>query len=319
MKNLTNLLILVLAIFSCGAVQVEAQTRNLYSFLRNDAGARAAALSGAFVSVTGDPGGVFYNPASARTVAEGTMGVTFLKHVLDINSGMLSYNNTLEGIGDEGSFAVSANYVNYGSFDRADRNGNVTGDFGAFDLAFAGTYANDLDSNFHYGVTLKFVANALDEESSQAVAVDAGLLYTNPEKRFSVGLAVLHVGTQISNLSGVSEDLPVDLRLGANHRLRGLPLLLNVSFHRLADESDDIGDKLQSFAIGGELYLSKALQLRLGYDNKRRSDLSPDTQKKLAGFSGGLGVIVDDFYFDYGVSSYGQAGELHRFSLNFAL
>ncbi len=316
--NIPKISILLAALMFC-STPLLAQPRALYSFLRNDAGARGAGLAGAVVALTGDPQIVAYNPATLSTVDSAQISVTFLKHVLDINSGVITYANDLSAFDDDGRFAVSANYVNYGSFDRADRNGQVTGSFGAFDLALSGAYSNLLDSNVSYGVALKFIANSLENESSQAVAVDAGILYSIPESRVNIGLAVLHLGTQLSNLSGVSESLPVDVRLGFNHRLRGLPLLLNVSFHRLADDYEEAADRLQNFAIGGEFYFSKAVHVRVGYDNQRRSDLSPDSEKKLAGFNGGLGILFDTFVLDYAVSSFGQAGEQHRFSLNFGI
>lgn len=301
------------------SVSLVAQTTSLYRFLRNDASARSAALGGAFVSIPEDPTAVFYNPASVATLEESTIAATYLKHALDINSGFVSYNNTLEGIGDNGHFSVGVNYVNYGSFDRADRNGTILGTFGGYDLAAMAAYANWLDSNLYYGVAVNLIVNGLESHSSSAVALDAGILYCMPESRTNVGLSVLHAGTQISTIGSESEDLPLDIRIGINHRLRGLPLLLSLSLNRLADETDSFVDKLENFSLGGELYLSSVLRARVGYDNQRRAGLAPESQKKLAGLSAGIGIVVKNINVDYAMSSFGTVGTLHRVSIAAAL
>ena len=310
----TVIFALILAGTAC--VTLSAQTTSLYRFLHNDASARSAALAGAFVSMPEDPSAFFYNPASVATLKESRIAATFLKHVLDINSGFVSYNSTLDALGDNGKFAVGINYINYGSFDRADRNGVVTGTFGGYDLAVSGVYSNILDSNLYYGVGIGFIANSLESSSSMAFAVDAGILYRMPAARTNIGLSVLHAGSQFSSLGGVREQLPLDIRLGVNHRLRGLPLLLNLSFQRLADETDSFFRRFENFSLGGELYLSSALQVRLGYDNQRRSGLAPESQKKLAGLSAGVGILIKEINVDYGISSLGNAGTMHRFSVS---
>ena len=45
-----------------------AQVNTVYNFLRNDVGARAGAMAGAFVSVTNDPNTIFYNAAALSTL-----------------------------------------------------------------------------------------------------------------------------------------------------------------------------------------------------------------------------------------------------------
>ncbi|MDT3739614.1 MAG: PorV/PorQ family protein [Candidatus Kapabacteria bacterium] len=285
-----------------------------FNFLRYVSGARAAGLSGAFMTVTGDPTAVYLNPATVSTVDSKQASVTFLKHVLDINSGNINYVHSLKGTG---TLAANIGFTSYGSFDYADNNGTLNGGtFGANDLSFGVTYSDELDTNFFYGVTLKYIYAGIEEVSTSAIAVDAGLLYRIKDDRTNIGISVLHAGTQLSKISNQSETLPLDLRLGVNHRLRGLPLLFNFSFHHLADETDSFVDKFRSFSLGGELYLGEIIQVRLGYDNQIRSMTAAESDKGLTGFSGGLGLVFDDFNFDYGFSRYGSNANLHRFSVS---
>jgi len=283
-----------------------------FNFLRYSGSARSSGLAGAFVSIPDDPTALFFNPASAATNSSKDFSVTFFKHVLDVNSGSVSYHKKLK---DLGNFAVSAVYTNYGSFDRTDPNGQVIGSFSANDFSFGITYANILDTNLYYGGTLKILSSNIDNYSSIAFAVDAGFLYLIPEKRTSIGFSILHFGTQLSTFDGTRESLPLDIRIGISHRLRGLPLLLNFSFYNLADYTTKFFDRFLKFAIGGEFYFGDYVNLRLGYDNNIRKYSSSSKDKKFTGFCGGLGLKFKEFNFDYGISQVGASALFHRFSL----
>ena len=301
--------------------------RGLYSFLRNDASARSAALAGSFVAVHDDPVSLFYNPAGIASAEDNQLSVTFFKHVQDINSGFVVYNTSLQTLGVQssspaakGSVALGVNYVNYGTFQRLDRNGAPAGaSFGGGDIAFSVGYANELDSNWFYGVAVKYINNRLENVSAGALAVDAGMLYRIPKANVNIGLSVLNAGVQVATVNGSQEALPLDVRLGVNHRLRGLPLLLNLTFTRLADNVPVFTDRLLNFAIGGEFYFGSAVRVRIGYDNQRRRELAADAQPRLAGFSGGVGIALEKFSFDYALTALGMPGDVHRFSLNVRL
>ena len=285
-----------------------------FNFLRYVASARAAGLSGAFMTVTDDPTAVFFNPATISTVDSRQASATFLKHVLDINSGNVNYVHATNGTG---TFAANIGFTSYGSFDYSDNLGNRNrGTFGANDLSMGITYSDELDTNFYYGVTLKYIFVGIEQVSTSALALDAGLLYKLRDGRTNLGLSVLHAGTQLTQISNQSESLPIDLRIGVNHRLRGLPLLFNFAFHHLADDTDAFFDKFKSFTIGGELYLGEVIQVRLGYDNQIRTLTAAEADKGLTGISGGLGLIFEDFNIDYGFSRYGSNANLHRFSVS---
>ncbi len=296
--------------------------RGLYGFLRNEANARAAAMSGTFVSITNDVSALFYNPATISTIDSSEVSATFAKHALDINSGTVAYALPLADLGfrDNGSFGVGVRYMNYGEFQRTDKNGNRTGTtFGGSDIALSFVYSNMLDSTWHYGVAVKYIHNRLDNVGSAALAVDAGMVYRIPKARASIGVSVLHLGTQIHGLGGVREELPMDIRLGVNHALRGLPLLLSVSLNRLADPAPSFFDRFANVSVGGEILLTKFFHVRVGYENQRRRELAPELQPRLSGFSGGAGLILPMLRVDYGVNSYGMVGLLHTISLSVRL
>jgi hypothetical protein len=289
-----------------------AGTNTVYNFLRSDTSPRAAGLGGSFITATNDPNAIFYNPAGVSTMERPMGSIGFFKHLLDINTGYASFASEWKDVGFVGASVL---YTNYGSFDRTDDAANNLGTFSAGDLALMLGYSNILDVNLHYGITLKYIHSSIAEYSSSGLAADIGLLYTIPDSRVSFGVSARNIGTQLSTYASLEEDLPLDVAIGGSVVPRGIPLLLNLSFHRLNDDVDNFADRFRAFRVGGEFSLSPSFQLRFGYDNEKRSDLKIGSSSGLAGFSGGVGLIFGDYRVDYALSSLGKVGELHRVSV----
>lgn len=302
-------------LFLFAALDLAAQRPSyVYEFLRSDGSARSAAMAGAFVTVPGDPVGLLYNPALLATVdSVSRVSVTGFKHVLDINSGSLAGATRLEGLGSVG--AVLA-FNSYGAFDRTDLNGNVIGEFGSQDLLLTLGWGDELGEGFSAGLSGEVVYSNIDDVSSVGLALGGGLYFADTALDVQAGLSLLHLGGQVSSFDGSNESLPLDLKIGVSHQLRGLPLLLALNFSELLDESDDVLSRFSSFSIGGEFTIADPVRFRLGYDNRVRQDISFDGSKGLAGLSTGLGILVDQFRFDYGFSSLAGVGSLHRVTLN---
>ena len=285
-----------------------------YEFLRVDQSARSAAMAGASMTVPGDPNGIFYNPALLNTIDTVTpVAISGFKHVLDINSGSLAAATKIDGFGSIGG-AVSFN--SYGSFTRTDRNGNAVGEFGSSDLVLTLGWAESLGEGFSAGLGGEVIFSSIESYSSAGLALNGGIYWADTTARVQAGLALLHLGTQISSFGDRNEPLPLDLKLGVSHQLRGLPLLLALNFSQLLDEHDTFLDHLSSFSIGGEFTLADPLRLRLGYDNRIRQDVSFGGSKGIAGLAAGIGVLIDSYRFDYAFSSLGGLGSQHRVTLN---
>ncbi len=307
---------ILIAAISCLAGRGIAADNTTYSFLRADVGARAAALAGSFVSVTNDPTAFLYNPASLATVDAHRGSAGFFKHLLDINSGYVSYTHQFENLGFFGAGVV---YTNYGTFTETDEGGNERGTFGAGDIALAIGYGNEIQENLFLGGNVKFIYSSIAGYGSSAIAADAGVLFLIPESKVALGLSIRNAGTQLSSYLSTSEPLPLDVTVGGSIIPKGLPLLLNVSFHRLNDEGSEFINRFRSFSIGGEFTISRVVQLRIGFDNAVRKDLAVGTSADLAGFCAGLGITTGDYRIDYAISLLGKIGNLHRISLSTTL
>ena len=308
--------LIILASLLIASTAMQAQQATIFPFLRGTMSARSAALAGSTVSMTGDLSTIVMNPAALATLKGQRVAGTFIKHVLDINSGYAVFG---DHINDVGSYGVTASFTSYGSFERTDADGNMMGDFGASDLAIAASFSRNLDTLITYGFTVKFLHGTIDDQTSTAMALDAGMLIQIPDSRVNVGFALLNAGAQLSTFDGVADRLPIDLRLGVNHRLKGLPLLVNFSLNHLTDDVDSFFDRFLNFSVGGELYIGDYVQARLGYDNATRNLSGVNVATQLTGVSGGVGVHLENLDIDYALSSMGSSALLHRVSVGLNL
>lgn len=293
------------------------KAQSTYEFLRLDVSPRAASVAGSFVAISDDPNVIFYNPAGINLLSGMPVSFSFFKYLMDINSASVSFSKEFEGIG---RFAGGIQYINYGTFTRADANGMKLGNFGAGDFALTLGYGNQLDNNFYYGVNVKIIYSSIESYSSTAAALDLGLHYAIPESRWNFGFSILNMGTQLSSYFSTKEELPLDIRLGFSKELEKLPFKLFWSFNRLGDRYDNFLDRFKQITFGGEFRFGKSLRLRFGYDNEKRKEMRiGSTSAGLAGFSIGLGFIVNKYNVDYSFSSLGSIGALHRFGISTSL
>ncbi len=310
---MNKIIFLAIFLFSFGSF---ISGQNTYDFLRLDGSARAGALGGSFVSNNDDADVIFYNPAGLKQLESSPASFSFVKHLMDINLATLSYSREIE---DLGRFGAAIKYINYGTFDKADEFGTRTGEFGANEMALIIGYANNLDNNFYYGANAKFIYSGIADRSSTAMALDLGLHYAIPDKNWYFGLAIMNVGTQLSSYYNTKEDLPLDVVVGVSKKLENMPAKISLDFHKLNQDRDNFSERFKAFTIGVEFTLSKVMKLRVGYDNERRTEFKIGTTAGIAGFNAGLGVKVSDYQFDYGYSSLGLVGGLHRISISTSL
>ncbi len=287
-----------------------------YDFLRLDMSARAAALGGSYVTNNDDVDVIFFNPAGLGFLEKDQISFSFLKHLMDINLFSLTYSTEFENIG---RFGAGIQYINYGSFDEADANGNITGEFNAGELAFLLSYTNKFMDNFYYGANAKVIYSSIADVSSSAIALDLGVNYEFPEIMLNLGASVLNMGTQLSSYTDLKEDLPLDVLIGASKRLEKLPVRLSLDFHNLNQDRDEFYQHFKGFSIGAEFYLSEVFTLRFGYDNERREDFKLGSSSGIAGFNGGLGVNISEYKFSYAYSSLGTVGALQSLTLSTSL
>ncbi len=278
-----------------------------FDFLRTHIGARPSALAGAFTAISGDIHAMFFNPAGLADIDQRVASTTYLNHVLDIQSGFVGYAQPLKGIG---TVAGGIHFIDYGSFDKTDQNGEKYGSFGANSFVLTGSLGRLILPGLLSGINLKYIRSSIDQYSAQAFALDLGLLYQAPfSENLNIGLAVLNLGQSTSAFIKTREDLPLKIAAGFSKKLAHLPLLFNLNLYKFID--DDF-----QFSAGGEFTLSENLFLRLGYNSIGRDQRVKSDYDAISGFSLGLGFRRNHYHLDYGFSSLGQVGSLNRITFS---
>ncbi len=291
-------------------------SQSAFEFLKLDASARSASLGGAFTSNIDDPNVIFYNPASINYVEPDKISFGFLKHLLDVNSGYLSYTPQIKGIGKLGLGLI---YTNYGDFEVLDESGYSQGQFTANDLGLILNYSDLIRNNLSYGVNVRLLYSSIHNLNSFAIAGDFGLIYYIPEKQFSAGLSVLNLGKQLDAYYTFKEKLPLDVRFGISKKLEHTPFRIYLEFVKLNEDKNSFFSRFNNFILGGEVFVSSALTLRFGFNNEKRKELKVGTTTGTEGFNIGMGLNISNYRFDYGLSSFGKIGSLHRINITTSL
>ena len=329
-----------------GAVQAQVNGgRSAFAFLDLPVSARLTALGGQLVSVADDDIALAQaNPALAGAAGHQQLSFNHTFHPAGTGSGMFAYGHHSERLGT--TFHGGVRYFRYGEIPRTDLYANDLGKFSPTDLALNVGASRRWKERLSYGVNLRFVQSTLDAWSATALSTDAGIAYENPERRFTVGMALQNIGGPLRSYTDTERaSLPFHAVVGISHRLKYLPFRLSVTAHTLErwnvryddpalrpvslfQESEEgsplsrgVDNVFRHLTFSGEFLLGKRenFRIRLAYDHRLRRELLVPGYGGLAGFSGGLGFKVYRFRLDYGFGVYHLAGTSHQLSISTSL
>lgn len=293
-----------MALFVLFSYEIEAQeSKTVYNFLRLPVSAHAAALGGENISIDDDdPTLVFHNPALASNVADRSLNLNYMTYMEGVKVASASF---VKAFLERATWALEAQYVDYGTMKHTTVDNEVLGDVSAKDIAVGGTFTYTLSDKIAGGVTAKFVSSSLAGYNSIGVAVDLGVNYLNPDLGLSVSAVARNLGGQLKAYEDDFEKLPFDLQLGVSKRLGESPLRFSVTMTRLHDWDDKF---INHFIFGAEAFLSDNIWLGGGI-NPRRSDemkISDGESESShgAGFSLGGGLQLDRFKLQVAYGKY---------------
>lgn len=230
--------------------------------------------------------------------------------------------------------------ANYGNFTRADELGNDLGSFSVKDIAFQAGYSYQVDSSFSVGTNVKFISSSYDVYQSNGVGVDLSVAYKRVSKDLNMVLTLRNAGKQLKTYTDSVGDFPTNLTFSVYKRLGKSPLRFVVTADHMEkwdltfedpnrivevdpitgeivnEEKNGFTKKLMKhMKFGGEVFLSKSIVGRVGYDYRRRQELKIDQKTGASGISWGLAVRLSYFQFSYGRASYHLAAPSNVFSL----
>jgi hypothetical protein len=172
-------------------------------------------------------------------------------------------------------------------------------------MALGASAAAPITQDLKAGGTVKFIRESLADASSNAGAIDAGVIYhLSEEHAWNVGASLLNVGFA-SRFADAAVKLPTTFRTG----ISGQPFsqwVLSADYVKRVDT----GGELDS---GVEVTPQRNIALRVGY---RYQFTQPDLGG-LANFSAGMGLRYEQMSLDYAFIPLGDLGITHRITVSY--
>jgi len=310
-----NLRTVVLALFLTGADIIQAQSlESSFEFLRLPVSAHNSSLGGHVVSVFDqDPILFLFNPALLSANDNRLLGLNAMTWYSGTTVAGAQFSNRFD---ERSHYAFSARYVSYGKMTETTADGTVTGTFTAKDMALGATWSYMLTDNLSGGVTANMISSRYSSMTSVAIGVDLGLLWTDPEKGLSAGLAATSLGGQIKAFENTFQKLPFDLCAGITWDPAHAPLRFTVSMDNLTrwDESDFYfaEDARKGFgeifkrhvSLGVDVNLTERFYVAMGCNLRTRTEMSGNGSKGFTGLSVGTGLRIGKIMFDLSYGKY---------------
>jgi hypothetical protein len=203
-------------------------------FLAIEPGSRANGMGNAYVGVVEDAYAGWWNPAATafnRKIQFAGMHTNWLEGsgVNDMFYEYLGWNQYFQDIGNLG---VNVVWMDFGSQDQTDFQGNNLGTFNSNEFAIDATYGYDIKpEKIGLGVGFKFLYSNLgpgtgDTEADQkgealSYAFDLGSKFKDVlVPRFDIGLVMQNIGPDVTYINDEQKDpLPMTLRVGLAYRV----------------------------------------------------------------------------------------------------
>lgn len=291
-------------ITTLSALQVFAQeSQEVFSFLRLPVSAHVAALGGDNITLDeDDPTVVFHNPALICNTSDKSINLNFMTYMEGAKTASASF---VKGWGERGTWAVSAQYMDYGSMKETSIDNIEQGSFSAKDIAVAGTFAYLLSDRWSGGVTLRFISSSIASYNAIGIASDLGLNYYDEVHGWSISAVAKNLGGQVKAYQDEYEKIPIDLQLGISKRLAAAPLRFSATLSRLNRWDTSF---IQHVALGVDVFIGESIYIAGGYNFRRRDEMKisegDGSSSHGAGLSVGAGLTLKRFKLSAAYAKY---------------
>lgn len=311
--------------------------QHVYQFLNLVTSPRQAALGGKVLTLYDeDVNQSHFNPAAINPEMDNRLSLNYGNYYGEVTYGTAAYAYTVDR--HVQTFFGGVNYVNYGTFEGRDENGQLTSDFTGSEVALSFGYAYAVPgTDIHVGGSAKVISSTLETYNSWGAAVDLGGIYVNEDSGLNVALAIRNVGTQITTYAGERETLPLEIMAGVSQELANVPIRWHLTLENLqqwnvafsnparavgtidgGEEEEKISvfnNALRHVIIGIEIFPRKSFNIRLGYNFRRAEELRLLEQRNFSGISAGFGLKINRLKFNYSYSRYTLAANTSLFGL----
>ncbi len=308
-----------------------------YTFLNLPASPLLSASGGINTSYSGsDVGLALNNPALLMPALHSDVGLVFNNYFAGIKAYNLSA--AYHQIDMNTTFGGNIFFIDYGNIAQTDASGNVSGNFHPVDYVVQLSASKTYLEKWRYGASLKFISSDYGQYSSNALAMDVGIFYSDTSNNFSASVLVKNMGTQLKNYTNEKEDLPFDLQLGISKKLKKAPFGFSVTAHHLhqfrisysdttfntennlANNNTTLKNIFSHFVIATHIYAGKSLEATIGYNILRRQELNIGSSGNgLNGFSAGLQAKFKKLKIQYARSYFQRNIAYNQFGITISL
>ena len=311
--------------------------RSVYQFLNLVTSPRQAALGGKTITIyDSDVNQAHFNPATINAEMDNKLALNYGSYFGEVTYGTAAYAYTYDR--HLQTFHAGVNYVNYGSFDGYDENGQETSSFTGSEMALSFGYAYNIPfTSFYVGANAKLISSTLESYNSFGAAIDIGGLFIDERNDVNWALVVRNIGTQITPYAETREKLPLEVLVGVSQLMENVPIRWHLTLENMqqwniafsnpnrAEGSLDGGstpekvsvfnNALRHVVVGAELFPDKGFNIRLGYNFRRAEELRILEQRNFSGISVGIGLKIRKLKFNYSYSRYTLAANTSLFGL----
>lgn len=306
-------------------------------FLTIDAGPKATAMGGAFVSIADDITAMYWNPSGIAGISTMQAGFISARWIADLT---YNYAGIVIPAGDVGTFGLNASFltmdeIEITTINEPDGTGAYT-DAGMY--AFGISYARFLTDNFSIGFNGKYINERVHNSSAEGFALDLGVLYNTNISGLTLGMSITNFGTKMqlegrdllnqvdiapnndgnngtirANLETNEYDLPLMFRVGLS-----MDVLENMENNRLIVAVDALhpSDDNEYINIGAEYVFNDLVFLRAGF----KEVFLKDSQQGL-NLGGGINYTINgtSIGIDYAFLDFGVLDAVHMYSIKLGL
>ncbi|MBT3252712.1 MAG: PorV/PorQ family protein [Candidatus Marinimicrobia bacterium] len=315
-------------------------------FLKIGIGSRATGMGEAYVAMSRDASGLYWNPAGIAQTGGGEIMFQRNNWIADVAINYMGVIFPLYGIGTVGVSITSLTMDDMPVTTELEPNG--TGEeFTASDLALQVTLAKLLTDRFSIGFNGKYIQQTIWHSRASAMAIDVGTLFRTQFNDMRLGMSISNYGSSMQmsgrdilerydpapGLEGNNDALPVDYALDD----WDLPLIFRVGVAmdviemgvtKLTVAVDAIhpNDNYESINIGTELNILDKYFLRGGWKSPfvetNTSLAASELETREEGFTFGAGFDLPLFgsasglRFDYAYADFGRLNNVQRFNMS---
>lgn len=272
-----------------------------YNFLRLPVSAHAAALGGDNITLIEDDASlIWHNPALLASVSDKTINLNYMNYMSGANTASASFNRIVK---EKASWAVSAQYMDYGKMKETDESNNILGEFSAKDITVAGYFSYMLSDRLVGGITAKFITSYIGDYNSIGMGVDLGLNYYDPDREWSISAVAKNLGGQLKAYDEKYDKMPIDVQVGVTKRFVHTPFRVSATMVNLNNWDKSF---INHVVLGADFIITESFWIGGGYNFRRADEMKIEDSSDGKGSSHGAGL------------SFGGGINLERFHLNVA-